>query len=172
MRRHWCGEPIAQRGGAEHLRRTLRVPLPHGNGGDPFQVAGDVQVVVNAVRQVKTRPEERCSTRVGPADQRQHRQAIARLCRGTVVPEVMQQLPGLLRVFLNAVQPGAADRAYGMQVARLAGLPSWVADHAGALLADATRETAAERAVAKDRAMGQECAVAPPPTPDSTSAEQ
>jgi hypothetical protein len=51
------------------------------------------------------------------------------------------------------------------------GLPSWVADRAGALLADATRETATERAVAKDRVMGQECAVAPPPSPDPTPAE-
>ena len=33
-------------------------------------------------------------------------------------------------VFLYAVQPGAADRAYGVQVARLAGLPPWVADRA------------------------------------------
>jgi DNA mismatch repair protein MutS len=37
-------------------------------------------------------------------------------------------------VFLYAVQPGAADRAYGIQVARLAGLPSWVADRAEDLL--------------------------------------
>ncbi|MDF3040372.1 MAG: mutS, partial [Thermomicrobiales bacterium] len=37
-------------------------------------------------------------------------------------------------VFLYAVQPGAADRAYGIQVARLAGLPAWVADRAEALL--------------------------------------
>jgi len=84
----------------------------------------------------------------------------------------MQKLSDLLGVFLYAVQPGAADRAYGIQVARLAGLPSWVADRTGALLADATRETATERAVAKDRAMEQECAAAPPPTPNPTSAEQ
>ncbi len=37
-------------------------------------------------------------------------------------------------VFLYAVQPGAADRAYGVQVARLAGLPPWVADRADILL--------------------------------------
>ncbi len=37
-------------------------------------------------------------------------------------------------VFLYAVQPGPADRAYGIQVARLAGLPSWVADRAEELL--------------------------------------
>jgi len=38
-------------------------------------------------------------------------------------------------VFLYAVRPGAADRAYGIQVARLAGLPPSVADRAEALLA-------------------------------------
>jgi DNA mismatch repair ATPase MutS len=66
----------------------------------------------------------------------------------------MQELLDLLGVFLYAVRPGAADRACGIQVARLAGLPSWVADRAEALLADATRETATERAVAEDRAKG------------------
>jgi DNA mismatch repair protein MutS len=66
----------------------------------------------------------------------------------------LQHLPGLLVDFLYAVQPGAADRACGIQVSRLAGLPSWVADRAEALLADATRETATERAVAEDRAKG------------------
>jgi DNA mismatch repair protein MutS len=40
-------------------------------------------------------------------------------------------------VFLYAVQPGPADRAYGIQVARLAGLPPWVADRAEMLLAQA-----------------------------------
>jgi DNA mismatch repair protein MutS len=38
-------------------------------------------------------------------------------------------------VFLYAIRPGPADRAYGVQVARLAGLPPWVADRAEALLA-------------------------------------
>jgi DNA mismatch repair protein MutS len=42
-------------------------------------------------------------------------------------------------VFLYAVQPGPADRAYGIQVARLAGLPAWVADRAGELLREASR---------------------------------
>jgi DNA mismatch repair protein MutS len=37
-------------------------------------------------------------------------------------------------VFLYAVQPGPADRSYGIQVARLAGLPAWVADRAETLL--------------------------------------
>jgi DNA mismatch repair protein MutS len=38
-------------------------------------------------------------------------------------------------VFLYSVAPGPADRAYGVQVARLAGLPPAVADRAAALLA-------------------------------------
>jgi DNA mismatch repair protein MutS len=42
-------------------------------------------------------------------------------------------------VFLYAVQPGPADRAYGIQVARLAGLPGWVADRAEDLLREAPR---------------------------------
>ncbi len=37
-------------------------------------------------------------------------------------------------IFLYAVRPGAADRAYGIQVARLAGLPPWVADRTEAVL--------------------------------------
>lgn len=40
-------------------------------------------------------------------------------------------------VFLYAVAPGAADRAYGIQVARLAGLPPWVAERAEILLRQA-----------------------------------
>ncbi|MDQ3779573.1 MAG: hypothetical protein M3354_03350, partial [Chloroflexota bacterium] len=39
-------------------------------------------------------------------------------------------------IFLYAVRPGPADRAYGIQVARLAGLPPWVADRAEAVLND------------------------------------
>lgn len=51
-------------------------------------------------------------------------------------------------VFLYHVLPGAADRAYGIQVARLAGLPSWVADRAEALLGQ--RPAAALPAVAAE----------------------
>jgi len=39
-------------------------------------------------------------------------------------------------IFLYAVRPGPAGRAYGIQVARLAGLPPWVADRAEAVLSD------------------------------------
>ncbi|MGH2535096.1 MAG: DNA mismatch repair protein MutS [Thermomicrobiales bacterium] len=38
-------------------------------------------------------------------------------------------------IFLYAVRPGPADRSYGVQVARLAGLPPWVADRAASILA-------------------------------------
>jgi len=43
-------------------------------------------------------------------------------------------------IFLYAVRPGAADRAYGVQVARLAGLPPWVADRAEQTLAQLVGE--------------------------------
>jgi DNA mismatch repair protein MutS len=38
-------------------------------------------------------------------------------------------------VFVRRVVPGAADRSYGIQVARLAGLPPGVIDRAKAILA-------------------------------------
>ncbi|MEA2598074.1 MAG: mismatch repair protein MutS [Thermomicrobiales bacterium] len=41
-------------------------------------------------------------------------------------------------VFLYAVRPGPADRAYGIHVARIAGLPPWVADRAQSLLDELT----------------------------------
>lgn len=41
-------------------------------------------------------------------------------------------------IFLYAVRPGPANRAYGIQVARLAGLPPWVAERAEELLAELT----------------------------------
>jgi DNA mismatch repair protein MutS len=78
-------------------------------------------------------------------------------------------------VFLYAVQPGAADRAYGIQVARLAGLPPWVADRAQELLEAAPRTYAPpaasprpERTVAEDHPVwpGQtELPGLPAPTP-------
>ena len=37
-------------------------------------------------------------------------------------------------VFLHKVKPGAADRSYGIQVAKLAGLPQRVVERAGAVL--------------------------------------
>ncbi|MDP9368428.1 MAG: DNA mismatch repair protein MutS, partial [Chloroflexota bacterium] len=46
-------------------------------------------------------------------------------------------------IFLYAVRPGPADRAYGIQVARLAGLPPWVADRAETVLAELPSSRAA-----------------------------
>src|ERR671920_2193641 len=79
---------------------------------------------------------------------------------------VARELPGVTNVhvaaleregrvvFLYAVQPGPADRAYGIQVARLAGVPSWVADRAEALLAAAPRrsdpDAASRRLIAEE----------------------
>jgi DNA mismatch repair protein MutS len=74
-------------------------------------------------------------------------------------------------VFLYAVRPGAADRAYGVQVARLAGLPPWVADRADDLLAQApcratpTPMPGLPRRVAEDAASEPPVAEEPaPPT--------
>ena len=62
--------------------------------------------------------------------------------------QLADDLPGLVNahvavleadgrvIFLYAVRPGAADRAYGIHVARLAGLPPWVADRAQLVLHD------------------------------------
>jgi DNA mismatch repair protein MutS len=66
-------------------------------------------------------------------------------------------------VFLYAVRPGPADRAYGIQVARLAGLPPWVADRADALLADLVRQRAAPASAAP----GIDCEPDAPPDPHS-----
>ena len=53
-------------------------------------------------------------------------------------------------VFLHEVGPGAADRSYGIQVARLAGLPSAVVERARAVLdqlEEGARDRGAERLV-------------------------
>jgi DNA mismatch repair protein MutS len=42
-------------------------------------------------------------------------------------------------VFLHEVVPGAADRSYGLQVARLAGLPAAVVDRAKTILSELER---------------------------------
>ena len=79
-------------------------------------------------------------------------------------------------VFLYAVQPGAADRAYGVQVARLAGLPPWVADRADILLRASQGETphipppppsapAALSVLREERAPWPEPVAPPEPTP-------
>ena len=67
-------------------------------------------------------------------------------------------------VFLYAVRPGPADRAYGVQVARLAGLPPWVADRAARLLAE--WETAPGPASAMAEPASGPYDPPPPPLPD------
>jgi DNA mismatch repair protein MutS len=54
-------------------------------------------------------------------------------------------------VFLHKVRPGGTDRSYGIQVARLAGLPTTVVARAKALLAELERE-GRQRADAGDAA--------------------
>ncbi len=46
-------------------------------------------------------------------------------------------------IFLHKVRPGGTDRSYGIQVARLAGLPAALIDRAKAILADLESERAA-----------------------------
>ena len=65
-------------------------------------------------------------------------------------------------VFLYAVRPGPADRAYGVQVARLAGLPPWVADRAARLLAEWEATPGPVAAVAERLPPPYD----PPPPPD------
>jgi DNA mismatch repair protein MutS len=45
-------------------------------------------------------------------------------------------------IFLHKVRPGGTDRSYGIQVARVAGLPETVIARARAILADLERERA------------------------------
>jgi DNA mismatch repair protein MutS len=55
-------------------------------------------------------------------------------------------------VFLHEVMPGAADRSYGIQVAKLAGLPSGVIARAKTILAklEAQDRSSATRTLADD----------------------
>ncbi len=64
-------------------------------------------------------------------------------------------------VFLHEVGPGAADRSYGVQVGRLAGLPPGVVKRAKAILA----ELEAGGGVAGDRLVPSLPLFAPPPAP-------
>ena len=63
-------------------------------------------------------------------------------------------------VFLHEIVPGAADRSYGIQVAKLAGLPPAVVKRAQTLLADF--EAGDRRKVVKPVAELPLFAVAPP----------
>jgi DNA mismatch repair protein MutS len=74
-------------------------------------------------------------------------------------------------VFLHEIVPGAADRSYGVQVARLAGLPPAVVARAKSLLAEFE---AAERVVPIDKQLADLplFSVPPGPSPQSTQIEQ
>ena len=70
-------------------------------------------------------------------------------------------------VFLHEVAPGAADRSYGIQVARLAGLPASVVARARALLAEieaGNRQAPVSRMLAELPLFA--AIAAPPPRPD------
>ncbi len=70
-------------------------------------------------------------------------------------------------VFLHKVQPGGTDRSYGVQVARLAGLPAEVIARAKALLAE-LEETGQKQADVRDAA---QLGLFGPPAPDALAAE-
>jgi len=69
-------------------------------------------------------------------------------------------------VFLHEVVPGAADRSYGIQVAKLAGLPPSVIDRAKLVLAQLEAEDRGSRARAliDDLPLFAAARPAPPPT--------
>lgn len=76
-------------------------------------------------------------------------------------------------VFLHEVRMGAADRSYGVQVARLAGLPDSVVARAKAVLEkleQGEREGAGPRAVIDDLPLFAAVAQTPPPAPKASSA--
>jgi DNA mismatch repair protein MutS len=76
-------------------------------------------------------------------------------------------------VFLHEVVPGAADRSYGVQVAKLAGLPAAVIDRAKVVLAqlEAEDRTSPARRLIDDLPLFSAAARAlPPPRPDAALA--
>jgi DNA mismatch repair protein MutS len=76
-------------------------------------------------------------------------------------------------VFLHEVVPGAADRSYGVQVAKLAGLPPAVIDRAKVVLAELEAEdrTSPARRLIEDLPLFSAAARAPaPPRPDAALA--
>ena len=78
-------------------------------------------------------------------------------------------------IFLHQVRKGAADRSYGVQVARLAGLPSTVIDRAKAVLKvleAGERQTAGQRPLIDDLPLFRAAPPAPPkPSPRSSVVE-
>ena len=75
-------------------------------------------------------------------------------------------------VFLHEVAPGAADRSYGIQVARLAGLPAAVVKRARAVLAELEATKAAGRVDALPLFSYEPPSPEPPPELGSRGAGQ
>jgi DNA mismatch repair protein MutS len=76
-------------------------------------------------------------------------------------------------IFLHEVRKGAADRSYGVQVARLAGLPAAVVERAKVVLEaleKGDREGGKQATLIDDLPLFRAAPVAPPPKPQKTSA--
>ncbi|HEY4773661.1 MAG TPA: DNA mismatch repair protein MutS, partial [Xanthobacteraceae bacterium] len=91
----------------------------------------------------------------------------ARLDRLTNVTVRVKEWEGEV-VFLHEVTPGAADRSYGIQVARLAGLPPAVIERARVILAEieAQDRTSKARRLIDDLPLFAAAAAAAPPAAD------
>jgi len=70
-------------------------------------------------------------------------------------------------VFLHEVVPGIAERSYGLQVARLAGLPGSVVTRAGAILKSLEKAERGRPARARIDDLPLFAALAPPPPPET-----
>lgn len=87
---------------------------------------------------------------------------LARLDNATL--KVAEHRDGV--VFLHEVVPGIAERSYGLQVARLAGLPASVVARAGAILKSLEKAERGRPARAKIDDLPLFAALAPPPPPE------
>ena len=87
---------------------------------------------------------------------------LARLDNATL--KVAEHRDGV--VFLHEVVPGIAERSYGLQVARLAGLPGSVVARAGAILKSLEKAERGRPARAKIDDLPLFAALAPPPPPE------
>lgn len=69
-------------------------------------------------------------------------------------------------IFLHRIEPGRADRSYGIHVAKLAGLPPAVVDRARRVLESLTTERPPSRTSKRDDAQGLLFAAPPEPPPE------
>ena len=72
-------------------------------------------------------------------------------------------------VFLHEVVPGIAERSYGLQVARLAGLPASVVTRAGAILKSLEKSQGGRSARARIDDLPLFATLSPPPPPEPAS---